>query len=141
MERCLEEGTERPRVHSQHVGVCGVRGVSTAGSLDSASGTGRPTSAVRLHDASVSAAAEPNPAAPLLPECPSHLEDGRMDPSPILRIFQPAAGSLTALGREPSDVPSPRAPPQIHGGLSVQLAPPSAAEPQVPAAPYCAGSP
>lgn len=58
-----------------------------------------------------------------------------MDTSLILRIFQPTAGSVTALRRARPEVPRPRVPPQTQETLSLQLFPSSVVGPKVPAAP------
>lgn len=56
----------------------------------------------------------PHPAAPLFRSLHLTLRLGKRVQSLFLRFLHPAAGSLAALRRAPPDVPSPRAPPQIH---------------------------
>lgn len=50
------------------------------------------------------------------------LRMGKRAQSLILRTLQPAAGSLKPLRQETLDVPSPSAPPQTHGTLSITCA-------------------
>lgn len=68
--RSLEQKTECPGVRGQDVGV---RGVSTEGSLNSASGTDGPITGISVFRCGRIRAA-------LLQEFPSHLEDGHMGP-------------------------------------------------------------